>query len=111
MNSRDKTILGLQNIGCVRDNSARTSKYEVYYMPAKPDTKYLVGKNGAIRKTYSTVDKSLTLTGTVFHRALKNISELNVVPERAMKELLEEMKRLRSEGTGEDTGDEVVTTQ
>jgi len=67
---RQATIDGLKFMGWIRDESAKTSKYEVYYHPTTP-VFMLVGKSGALRVTKGAVSHSTSITGTKQHRAIQ----------------------------------------
>jgi len=71
MTERDKLIAGLKACGYVRDEMARTKRYEVYTRPGH--FIYLVGKAGGLRRTRGSVASSMSFTDTPLHIALKKV--------------------------------------
>ncbi len=74
MTNRNKIIAGLTALGFVQDTNARTSKYLVFKEPGKSNA-YLVGKSGALRKTNSTVAKSISLTDAKVCKVIMTVGE------------------------------------
>lgn len=72
--ARDATIRGLQRIGWKQ--TRETGGYRIFSRDGQ-DYLLLVGKSGALRKTYNAtvVSKSLSITGSRLHNAIKTIGD------------------------------------
>ena len=69
---KDKTIAGLEALGCKLDTTARTNKYLVY---RRDDHTWIVGRAGGLRSIRGNgpITSSVSRTGTIYHKALQEL--------------------------------------
>lgn len=73
MSITSETVKGLETIGYVEDRG-RSRKYRVFVKEGAA-WRVLVGKSGALRRTRGSISDSVSITGTRFHKCLREIGK------------------------------------